>query len=87
MNKSNYKLKINVINEYGGICKDCGEDNLYFLCIDHVFNDGAEERKKIGSDTHKLYRKLRKENYPTNRYQLLCYNCNWKKELNLRKKT
>ena len=81
-NKSLHKLKIDVIEGYGGKCAHCAEDNPYFLSIDHIFNDGAKERKKISSSI--LYRKLRRENYPKDRYQLLCYNCNWKKELNKR---
>jgi hypothetical protein len=37
-------LKEEVIEEYGGCCNCCGEPNLAFLTIDHIFNDGANHR-------------------------------------------
>ena len=83
-NKCLHKLKMDVIEGYGGGCKHCAEDNPYFLNIDHIFDDGAEERKKISHQA--LYRKLRDLNYSTDKYQLLCYNCNWEKKLQRKKR-
>lgn len=81
------KLKERVFKEYGGaICRCCGEDNLYFLTIDHINNDGAEERKKLfGKSTTGLnfYEWLTKNNFPTpEKYQVLCMNCNFGKARN-----
>jgi hypothetical protein len=73
--KSVWKLRLNVIEGYGGKCELCGEDNLYFLTIDHIYGGGSEERRMLGG-WEKLYRKLRDENYPKDNYRLLCYNCN-----------
>ena len=73
------RLKKKVIDAYGGkcSCKGCGEDNFYFLTVDHVNNDGAAYRKKLG---HKhmgiaLYRWLIDNNFPKE-FQILCWNCN-----------
>lgn len=68
------KIRLNVIIAYGGRCACCNEDNHGFLTIDHVFNDGAAERRK--SSKRGIYRKLTKDGFPKDRYQLLCYNCN-----------
>jgi hypothetical protein len=75
VSKSLWKLRLNVIEGYGCKCELCGKDNPHYLTIDHVNNDGAEERKVFGG-WQKLYRKLRDENYPRDNYRLLCYNCN-----------
>jgi hypothetical protein len=69
--------KIKIIKEYGGKCICCGENELEFLTIDHINNNGAEERKITKQGTGgKLYRWLIKNNFPKDNYQLLCYNCN-----------
>lgn len=60
------------IAAYGGKCNCCGEDKRYFLCLDHINNDGAEHRKGLGS-TIALWAK--RNNYPSS-LQILCYNCN-----------
>ena len=59
----------------GGKCKHCGEKDTRVLQIDHVYGDGAQERRE-GLSRMQLYRNIEKE---TKRYQLLCANCNWKK--------
>lgn len=70
-------IKMKVIEGYGGKCSCCGESTLEFLTIDHINNDGAEDRRKNGKKTGgKLYRWLIQNGYPKDNYQLLCYNCN-----------
>lgn len=64
-----------VFSWYGSKCACCGENRYYFLTLDHVNNDGAEERKQKGQRRHILTR-LWKDQKPSPRYQLLCYNCN-----------
>src|SRR5690242_15814506 len=71
---SQRKVREECIAGYGGRCVCCGEINLAFLTIDHVNNDGAEERR-AGLRAHVLYRKVVREDFPA-RYQVLCYNCN-----------
>ena len=65
-----------VIAAYGGQCTCCGETEFVFLAIDHVDNDGAQERTRYTTD--QLINRIRKEGFP-DRYQVLCHNCNWAK--------
>lgn len=69
-------LKRETIDAYGGKCACCGEAEIAFLCIDHIYNDGAIERRTLGTGVDRFYRWLRKNSYPTDRYQVLCANCN-----------
>src|SRR5690349_12135080 len=73
-------LRAAVIAAYGGCCTCCGELETVFLEIDHVFNDGAEERRRIGGFGKNFYYWLKMQNFPTDRYQLLCANCNQAKK-------
>jgi len=68
-------LRQSVINGYGRLCECCGEDQCEFLTIDHVNNDGKDERKKSNFAAASLHRQIKAENFPP-RYRLLCYNCN-----------
>jgi hypothetical protein len=81
------KLKERVFQEYGGPwCACCGETNLYFLSIDHIDNNGAEERRILfGKSTTGLnfYEWLSKNKFPNkDKYQVLCMNCNFGKARN-----
>ncbi len=72
-----FSVKQKIIEAYGGKCTCCGETTLEFLTIDHINNDGAEDRRQNGKKSGgKLYRWLIKNNFPKEDYQLLCYNCN-----------
>lgn len=68
------KLKLDVIQIYGGKCKCCGEEEPLFLTIDHVNNDGKDHRKEIVGQA--FYRYLRNLGKRDPRYRLLCFNCN-----------
>lgn len=71
------KLRTEVLKHYGGgipKCVCCGEKETMFLSIDHINNDGKEDRRKHGSG-NTFYYWLRKNNYPKG-YQVLCHNCN-----------
>lgn len=69
---------INVLTDGEGTCRWCGQGDIDVLCIDHVDNDGAEHRKKIGHSAVGWW--LTKNGYPPG-FQVLCYNCNAKKQL------
>lgn len=76
-------LRNETFTEYGGQCVCCDESNFLFLTIDHIYNDGYQDRKKIAKGGHQkpgagvhTYRMLKKLKYPKDRYQLLCFNCN-----------
>lgn len=62
------------------VCACCGEAEYKFLCVDHINDDGAEDRKKNPSHAtgRGLYTRLIKDNFPEG-YQILCYNCNMAK--------
>ena len=66
-------LRLIVLEAYDNECACCGEKNLAFLTIDHIFNDGAEDRDRAGTN---LYKRLRSQGYPKDRFRILCYNCN-----------
>ncbi len=92
--KSNWKkyqdkLKTQAYAILGNKCKICGYSGLA-LQIDHIHNNGVEERKKfkIGNGISTSYRITiyKKIISGSSEYQLLCANCNVEKEI-LRRKT
>lgn len=74
------RLKHDVFLGYGGKCACCGESRAAFLTIDHIYGDGASERKRVS--THAMYYRLKSQGFPRDRYQVLCMNCNWGKRVN-----
>lgn len=82
--KRRRQIKSSVFNHYGLICVKCGFDDIRALQIDHINNNGAEERKSLGGGQNfsgwRFYEYLIKQNYPTG-YQTLCANCNMIKQL------
>lgn len=76
------RTKREIIDTYGGVCACCGEENIGFLTIDHVNNDGAEHRREIGNrGGNAFYLWLRKNDYPDG-FQVLCWNCNCGRQYN-----
>lgn len=75
MVKLNRAVKLHMVNAYGGVCKCCGEDEIEFITIGHIFNDGNEEKKLHGTGV-RFYKYLRSIGYPQDRYRLECWNCN-----------
>jgi hypothetical protein len=73
------ELRRKAIDKLGGKCVICGEDNILKLCIDHINDDGNEERKKFGFRT--IVSKILNNIAEENKYQALCFNCNRKKQL------
>lgn len=69
-----WKLKLQTLQAYGGQCTICGVKNPQYLTIDHIHDDGAKHRKKIGKGAS-IYSWLRKNNYPSG-FQVLCWNHN-----------
>lgn len=79
--KSFYQnVKKEVINHYGGKCNCCHESELIFLTIDHIDGQGAKHRRDLGQGKV-IYTWLKKNNYPKNNYQVLCFNCNFAKHV------
>lgn len=72
------KYKEIVLNHYGKECADCGFTDYRALQIDHINDNGAEERKSLGGKQvsgWRFYEYLIKNNLPEG-YQTLCANCN-----------
>lgn len=66
------KVRVEVVEKYGGKCVCCGETQFEFLCFDHINNDGSEHRKAV---KHSMALWLKKSGFPSN-FQILCFNCN-----------
>ena len=76
------KLRRAVMTHLGGpFCSHCGYNNEKALSIDHINNDGAQERKKM-NHVYSIYRGILRlpENEAREHYQVLCRNCNWLKQ-------
>lgn len=74
------KCKRETMSHYGKVCQCCGESRLEFLTLDHINQDGAEHRRKMGFNStctgYGFYLWLRKNNWPNLGLQVLCANCN-----------
>lgn len=80
------QLKLEALETYGPECAWCGYNNPLALCIDHIENNGAEERKSLGGQKFsgwKFYFHLKKLGWPEG-YQTLCANCNMIKHVEFR---
>lgn len=77
-------LRAIIINHYSSgkrECACCGESILRFLTIDHINNDGNEQRKKIHPGGSRFYSWIINNNFPDG-FQVLCLNCNLGKSHN-----
>lgn len=72
----NRRIKLDMLSKLGGKCTMCGESDTDVLTFDHINNDGHLDRKG-GRKRHTAY--LVRDN--PERFQILCFNCNWKKHL------
>lgn len=78
--KSRVKKQI-VLDHYGQKCNcpcGCGVTKFEWLTIDHINNDGAEQRralKREGKTNSNQYARAIKAGFP-NDLQILCMNCN-----------
>jgi hypothetical protein len=81
--KRNQILKQTVIEHYGNKCAWVGCDvaDLDMLSIDHIENDGAQEKKVYRSAGFNFYRYVIKNGFPEGKYQVLCFNHQWKKRM------
>lgn len=71
--------RLDFITLLGGVCKHCGEADTDVLDFDHINNDGASHRRE--TKRRSVVDLLSANPNDIVRYQLLCKNCNWRKEL------
>lgn len=71
---SGQKLKKEMIDRYGGVCKCCGESQIDFLHIHHPDNDGGKHRRECGGQSGSWYEI--KRNGFTRELEVMCSNCN-----------
>ena len=73
------KLRLDVLNKYcpdGIKCSLCSEARIPVLDIDHIHGDGKTDRERFGN-TSRFYWWLHREPIMSDRYRVLCRNCNW----------
>jgi len=76
------RLKMQFFAAYDNKCICCGEDDLRFLSLDHINNDGSKQKKELKLNEQQMYRLARQEGYLKDKYQVLCHNCNHGKYCN-----
>jgi hypothetical protein len=81
-----WRFKQSIFAEYGGKCNNPAHafpiTDIRLLTIDHIHGGGAKHRKSINiKGGHSFYRWLKRNNFPKNKFQVLCYNCNQYKKI------
>ena len=75
----NVRTRLAVLSHYSHgtmRCACCGQHRLPFLALDHIHNDGADQRKTIGASPGSgFFRWLVTNGFPPG-LQVLCHNCN-----------
>jgi hypothetical protein len=77
-NQRRIDAKHKILDRYGKACMQCGFDDIRALQLDHIEDNGAEERKSLGGQKvsgANFYLYLIKQGLPDG-YQTLCANCN-----------
>ena len=75
--------KVKVLSYYSGgkpRCARCGIEDIEVLCIDHINGGGNKKRGAHLRGGANFYRFLQQQKLPQG-YQVLCFNCNFKKSL------
>lgn len=69
--------KVNALQMVGsGACACCKESNVQFLNIDHINNNGNEERELLGLVGQNMYAAVSDGMREIDDLRVLCYNCN-----------
>lgn len=68
------RLRFEMLDEYGGRCVCCGETNPGFLTMDHVNGGGKAHLRSLKAK--QVGWALKKQGWPKDGFQLLCFNCN-----------
>lgn len=86
-------IKVEVLSKYGKSSRpqccwrNCKVRDLDMLSLDHIFNDGKIDRNRpdFKGGGHRFYLWVKKLGFPE-KYQTLCFNHQFKKELIRRRK-
>jgi hypothetical protein len=70
-------IREKVLDAYGAFCICCGETEKEFLSLDHIKGGGHQHKKSRPGDG--VYLDVIKEDFPKDKYQILCMNCNFAK--------
>lgn len=69
--RSQHLLRVRVLMQLGGQCESCGIKDMRVLHIDHIKNNGAQERREVGRH-HSMLKRVLSNPFD---YQILCANC------------
>jgi hypothetical protein len=71
------KLKVQVVDAYGGRCACCGETEIAFLSVDHIHGGGNKHRRSLDKryGFGGIYEWLRDQGFPKDEFRILCMNC------------
>ena len=70
--ESKRRRRERLFQAYGRVCTLCGFDDERALTLDHVLNNGAEERAQLGPQA--VYLRALRPEYRSE-YRILCMNC------------
>lgn len=76
------KIRLEAFKHYGGekpSCHCCGEDRYEFLVLDHINDDGKQQRILSNGGSGATYKWLKRNNWP-NIVAVSCHNCNLARE-------
>jgi hypothetical protein len=71
------KLRLELLEVFGGKCMCCGESHPYFLTLEHI--KGVGHKKNKMPPVHVLLREAKKDGWDRTKYELLCISCNFAK--------
>lgn len=71
------QARLDLLKLLGGSCEHCGIDDEVVLNVDHVNDDAFGNHSHTGET---ILRRIKKGIDDAGRYQILCCNCNWRKE-------
>jgi len=78
--KWRFKNRLEIYSHYsteGKICCSiCKEDEIKFLCLDHINGGGNKHRQKLGG-VREAFADIKRAGFPDG-YRILCHNCNIK---------
>jgi len=73
------RLRVKTLTALGGQCACCGERSPQFLVVHHKHGGGRAHHRATGVHTFngasKFYAEIKREGYPKDKYEVLCYNC------------